>query len=587
MIEPQSHDVLTEAPRKDSPEKDSPADAEMSELRSLLLGPAEQQIADIHERLKDPRRQLEEVSRVLPAAVSARTRQDEALGEALGPTVTRAIERSVRRNPQPLVDAIFPVMGPAIRKAISVALSGMVQSLNQTMAYSFSLQGLKWRIEAWRTGKPFAEVVLLHTLLFRVEQVFLIHKETGLLLQHVVAGNAAVQDADMVSGMLTAIQDFVQDSFQSPAGEQLESLEVGDLSVWVEQGPLALLACVIRGTAPQDLRLVFQGALERIHLEFHDKLLDFSGDASQLDPARPLLEDCLQSQVDQEKQAASPRRIPIPVIVVAGLVVVALLVWAFFALRNNQRWNNYVARVRNEPGIVVTETGTRDGKYFIGGLRDPLARDPSVFLPETRVAPEDVTSRWEPFQAMSPEFVLARAGKLIAPPETVSLKLNDGVLEAEGFATREWITETRRAARFIPGVTGLKDENLLDVDRILKPSLLFVLDETTLAPGQEEKFQELLSDIGRLQSMALALKKNVRLEITGHADGSGSEERNVELRHGRAQAIVEELNKRLPSKDGLTIIAAGSTEKLRDEVTESDRAANRCVTFKIILSNTQ
>src|SRR5215213_2234678 len=144
MIEPQSHDVLTEAPRKDAPADD----VEMRELRSLLLGPAEQQIAEIHERLKDPRRQLEEVSRVLPAAVSARTRQDAELGEALGPTVTRAIERSVRKNPQPLVDAIFPVIGPAIRKAIAVALSGMIQSLNQSMAHSFSARGLKWRVEA-------------------------------------------------------------------------------------------------------------------------------------------------------------------------------------------------------------------------------------------------------------------------------------------------------------------------------------------------------------------------------------------------------------------------------------------------------
>ncbi len=579
MIEPQPHDVLTEAPRKDEPR----GDEEMKELRSLLLGPAEQQIAEIHERLQDPRRQLEEVSRVLPAAVSARTRQDGELGEALGPTVTKAIERSVRRNPQPLVDAIFPVMGPAIRKAISAALSGMIQSLNQTMAHSFSARGLKWRIEAWRTGKPFAEVVLLHTLLYRVEQVFLIHKETGLLLQHVVAGGATVQDVDMVSGMLTAIQDFVHDSFQSPEGEQLETLEVGDLAVWVEQGPLALLAGVIRGTAPQDLRLVFQTTLERIHLEFHDRLVDFSGDASEFDPARPLLEDCLQSQVDEEKKAT--KRIPVPIIAVASLVVIALLVWAFFAVRGSRRWNNYVERVKNEPGIVVTETGTRGGKYFITGLRDPLARDPADFLPETSVAPETVASRWEPFQAMSPEFVLARANKLIAPPETVNLKLNDGVLEAEGFATLEWITETRRAARFIPGVIRLKDDNLLDVDRILKPSLLFVVDETTLAPGQEEKFQQLMSDIERLQSLAQALGKNARLEITGHADGSGSEERNEELRRSRAEMIVAELNKRLPPQNNLTIVAAGSKEKLRDEVTESDRAANRCVTFKIILSD--
>ena len=83
------------------------------------------------------------------------------------------------------------------------------------------------------------------------------------------------------------------------------------------------------------------------------------------------------------------------------------------------------------------------------------------------------------------------------------------------------------------------------------------------------------------------MKKNVRLEITGHADGSGTAERNEELSRGRADAIASELNARLPSKANLQIVAAGSKAKLRDEVTEADRAANRSVTFKIILSDAQ
>lgn len=557
----------------------------MTELRSLLLGPAEKQIAEIHERLTDPQRQLKEVSHVLPAAVAVRTRQDDELNEALAPTVTTAIERSVRTNPQPLVDAIFPVMGPAIRKAISVALSGMIQSLNQSMAHSFSMQGLKWRLEARRTGKTFAEVVLLHTLLYRVEQVFLIHKETGLLLQHVVAANLTVQDGDMVSGMLTAIQDFVHDSFNSSDGEQLETLEVGELTVWIEQGPLAILAGVIRGTPPQELRPIFQETLEKIHLQFHDALVAYSGDAAVFDPTRPLLEDCLRTQLDQKKDAGTSKRIPTQLIVIAGIIVLALLTWLFFSMRSARRWDSYVRRVKSEPGILVTETGEKEGKYFIEGLRDPLARDPQMILQETEIDPSDVQSRWQPFQAMSPEFVLARARKLLDAPSTVNLSFDDGVLAVEGFAELQWITEMRRVIRFIPGVSQLKETNLLDVDRIISPSLQFEMDETRLAPGQEEKLKQLVTDIERLVVLAEAMKKNVRLEITGHADGTGTEERNDVLSRGRAEVVAAELNSRLPPRANLMIAPAGSKEKLRHEVTEADRAANRSVTFKIILSD--
>ncbi len=582
MSDASKHGVLDEASPADSPA----GDGSMAELRSLLLGPAEAQIAEIHTRLADPQRQLKEVSRVLPAAVAVRSRSDKELSEALGPTITGAIERSVRKNPQPLVDAIFPVMGPAIRKAIAAALNGMVQSLNQSMTHSLSVQGLKWRFEAWRTGKPFAEVVLLHTLLYRVEQVFLIHRETGLLLQQVTASNVAVQDADMVSGMLTAIQDFVHDSFSTRESDQLETMQVGELTVWIEQGPLAILAGVIRGTAPQELREVFRSTIESIHLQYHDALTEFSGDAAPFDAARPLLEDCLESQFDSERQAASTKRQLIPLAVIASIIIGALIVWAFFAWRSARRWDAYVERLKNEPGLVVTETGKREGKYFVNGLRDPLARDPAALLPEAKLDADDVSGRWQPFQALSAEFVLARAQVLLEPPATVKLSLTDGgVLQAEGFASRRWITETRRVVRFVPGLSQLNEDRLLDIDRIENPSLLFELDQTQLAPGQEEKLKQLVADIERLQVLSEAMRKSVRLEITGRADGTGTEERNSELSQGRAEAVASELNARLPSRSNLAIVPVSSKEKLRDEITEADRAANRSVTFKIILTD--
>ena len=65
MSEHSEHGVLDEAPTAvESAESAEPADdASMAELRSLLLGPAEGQIAEIHSRLTDPQRQLKEDKR--------------------------------------------------------------------------------------------------------------------------------------------------------------------------------------------------------------------------------------------------------------------------------------------------------------------------------------------------------------------------------------------------------------------------------------------------------------------------------------------------------------------------------------------
>ena len=59
----------------------------------------------------------------------------------------------------------FTALYDAIRKAIATAFSEMVQSLNQTLNYSVSWRGLKWRLEALRTGKGILELVRAKGLL--------------------------------------------------------------------------------------------------------------------------------------------------------------------------------------------------------------------------------------------------------------------------------------------------------------------------------------------------------------------------------------------------------------------------------------
>ena len=178
-------------------------------------------------------------------------------------------------------------MGPAIRKAIAHTLASMMESLNRTVEHSFSWRALQWRWTAFRTGKPFAEIVLLNTLEYRVDQVFLVHAETGLLLQEVWSEPRPARDTDQVSAMLTAIRDFVRDSFKTTDGDTLDALRVGDLSVIVEQGPHALLAGVVRGTAPRSLQSTFQNALERIHFQLGVELQAFTGDSAPFERARP------------------------------------------------------------------------------------------------------------------------------------------------------------------------------------------------------------------------------------------------------------------------------------------------------------
>jgi OOP family OmpA-OmpF porin len=524
-------------------ESRAPTDAQMNELRRLLLAPEQNQLLRLQERLDEARPRAENVSELLPEAVALRTRKDRQLQTALMPTVEEAIGISVKRDPHRLVDAIFPVMGPAIRKAIAHAFSEMVQSLNQTLEHSLSIKGLRWRLEAFRTGKSFAEVVLSHTLLYRVEEVFLIHKQTGLLLQHAALDPEATEDSDLVSGMLTAIQDFVHDAFRAGKEGALESLQVGDLNVWIEQGAHAALAAVIRGSAPRDYRRVLEDARDAIHVLEAEALEEFRGDPAPFIAARPHLENCLKMQAETKSKKPSPA-----LWATTGLLLALLGVWLFFYIRDSLRWSDYIERLKAQPGIVVVSSEREGGKFHVTGLRDPLAADPASLLAQTKLDPEDVVGRWEHYQAASPEFITARARILLDPPQSISFEAEGGALRAEGFASRQWITEAHRLASFIPGVASFDASKLTDADavlheiesvgqRIQNRTIRFEVGSAEIRADQSTALDQLASDVERLRALAQSIGREVHIDISGYNDPTGTETINAQLRSLRADNI--------------------------------------------------
>ena len=167
--------------------EDTQEEVSIEELKNLLIGPEMKQIREILTRLNDPMLRAKEVSSLLPEALSLSLLKDNKISRIISPLIDEIIKLSVKNNPKVMADAIFPALGPGIRKAITSTIMGMIQSLNHMLNHSFSLQGLKWRFEAFRTGREFAEIVLFHTLVFKVEQIFLIHRETGCTLSYQVA----------------------------------------------------------------------------------------------------------------------------------------------------------------------------------------------------------------------------------------------------------------------------------------------------------------------------------------------------------------------------------------------------------------
>ena len=424
-----------------------PFDPRLEQLRFLLLGREIELSRHFSQVLDDPEQLAIAVGRVLPAAIAQAAARDERLGQVLAP----ALGSSVRRDPNTLVDILHPLIGPAIGKSIDAKF----QRLNESLKYSLSWRGVKWRWEAWRTGVSFAEIVLKYTLVYRVEHVFLIHRHTSLLIAHAGSQDATSQDPQLVSSMLAAIQDFVRDSFAEQ--QALDSLRLGELRVWSEPGSFATLVAVIRGNPPEQLHETFRGVLARIHAERPEALERFDGDSTGFADVEAALTDCVQ--LKQEKSRSAQKSFAWALI---GALAVALLglagTWGYQRWHDGRLWENFLARLRAQPGIVITTIGERDGKWLVAGMRDPLAVDPQLVLRESAIEPARVVSQWQPYQSLDPQFVLKRAQEALTPPPTVTLTVENDRIVAAGSASSTWIQHARAASGMLPA--GASDVDL-------------------------------------------------------------------------------------------------------------------------------
>ena len=564
-------------------------DPRLEQLRTLLLGREIESLGRLSRQIDDPEQLAKAISRVLSAAIAQASLRDNTLGEVLAPVVERATRTSIRSDPQTLVNILYPLILPAIRKSIGEAIDGTFQSLNESLKHSLSWRGLKWRWEAWRTGVPFASVVLKHTLVYQVEHAFLIHRHTGLLIAHVAAENAASQDPQIISSMLVAIQDFVRDSFTGHAQQGLDTLRLGELTLWSEPGPFAALVVVIRGNPPESLHGWLRETLLRIHAGHGAALQAFDGDSSCFADIDAQLRQAVEFR--QEAPISTRNRYPWQTLAVAIALLALLGWWGWHWAWNEHKWMQYVSQLRSQPGILVTDIGKEGGQWRISGLRDPIAADPRLLLRDAAIDPSKVVEHWQSFESLEPALVLQRMAKAVKPPPGITLSVIDDHIVARGSASSGWLQRAQGYVRTLPDGAPLIDlSQIKDVSSgtlgelraaIQAKEIRFGYNESLPAPSEDALLDELADELRQLETMAAVRHVTTRVTVTGHSDSTGKGTFNLSLSLARAEGVRALLKKRNVDPDLLSIRGAGPLEPLQAEATDADRSVNRRVSLTV------
>ncbi len=525
--------------------------SDFDRLREVLLGEERARLDQQAGAIEQVRQAQAELPRRLPQLLEAAQRGDgrEALHRALAPAVSAALAETVRRDRRSIVDALFPIIGPSIRKAIAEALRTFVGDLNRALEQSLSMRGWAWRFEAWRSRVPYAQVVVKHTLRYRIDHLFLIERESGLLLHRYSAPELPDLDSDAIAGMLTAIGDFVRDSVQAEADSDggLASATVGEHLLQVHEGPIAVVACFVRGVPPGDLAGALQVGLENLHrghAAAQQANVDFDWD----DEASRELEIATLSTLGLTSAREPSARWPV---VLLGALVVLLMLW--IGLRQWQLGGE-ARRLRDAvattPGwqLLSLERGQR---WALRLLRDPDAAASDDLAARAGIAADQLVVEEIPYLALDDAALARRLARAVSPPPDVQMVVVDGIATVRGSAPAPWVAQLAERAPLLAGIRAVAIDGLVATpDPALEQEwqalradvegmrVLFVRGGTQV---RLDTTLQLAAAMRRALELGRMLERPLSFQVQGWSDEGGSEQRNQALRARRAEALHRSL----------------------------------------------
>ncbi len=212
------------------------------------------------------------------------------MAEALGPIMGESIRVQIRDSRQEMVDALYPIIGSTVQRAVAEFTREMQRNIDKRLRSTLSMSGSLRSLWARVRGVSPSELTLRDSFAFQIREIFIIQHGSGMLLAHSHPGSSEIADSDLVSAMLTAIRDFVHDSFtQGNEDAELDEIQFGTDRIIIQSGKYAYVAVVIHGIEPEGFRARLREFVSDLHVRFGSALRDYDGDPALLPDFQPLL----------------------------------------------------------------------------------------------------------------------------------------------------------------------------------------------------------------------------------------------------------------------------------------------------------
>jgi len=520
------------------------------------------------------------------------------MAEVLAPIMSAAIRHQIVEAKEDVIDALYPIIGKTIRKSVAEAMKKLVDSVNQRIDRVFKGKLFARQVKSKITGVSRGELFLKEALPFQIEEIFVIHKATGLLIKHVSAvESTASVDENLISGMLTAIRDFVAESFKTDTKADLNEIKYGDLKVILEMGRYTYLAVVISGIEPDEFRENLEKLERRIHNRFYKVFRQFDGDINACQEiVKPIQKFILTYNSAPLKAVAhSPkpylRYILITIFAILVIGFTAFKLTDFFAQRKLLKQVQSKLELIPELDLNTIEYKIDDEKLLVAGQVQSIQVKNQIssalqsiqglnnvenqltvhFSPPRKVQLEqNIHEKLMPFEQLPGFHVhgIVEGNHIIIEGEVPELQAKREI----GFL----MSEIQEAQVIINNLVVTKQQKSLpDSLQILQKELIFFnIDQIAVLPEQTAILDKLLKFSQDLE--------NIQIKISGYSDDLADSTYNLQLSEQRARSVANYFRANNFPPPNMHIHFYGEAYPIATNKTETGRAKNRRVEIEII-----
>jgi outer membrane protein OmpA-like peptidoglycan-associated protein len=520
----------------------------LDKLKAILLNQEKERITflegemkELYEQLNDKEKLIESLDPIIADLLYKKILESKTqMAEALAPVMGGAIRQQIAEAKDDMADALYPVIGQAVRKSVAEAMKNLMQAINERID-TFLNQG-------FRASKKVDRYLLLkQSLPFYVEEIFLIHKESGLLLAHASQNDENNGNEDMVSGMLTAIRQFSNAAF-SANDQSLHEIEYEQFKIIIEDGKYAYLAFVVKGAVSNGFRSIIKDLENKIHLRFYKEMRAFEGDVDTLEPVKPILSGFISSvheplfkEALQQNKKAKPKGI----LFLAILIFVLALIFFFYSTDNGleTEYNQLLENFQEKQGSFFTSSREEnnvvlkgvlfdtDRKVLINNLKElglTVKADDLFVLPDVQTLQNNLLQVQKELHLNNPLSVIVDSSQIILQGKVASRK--KGLEAARLFAANASLPIIINDLTIAPAQSAFTKNDINNFTLYFEPA------SNTI---ETQSLKTLDSVIIVLNGISFN-----KIIISGYADSVGPRALNMVLAQKRAEAVRDYLVKK-------------------------------------------